>query len=81
MEGVVDYAMRELLTMSGQYDLCVTEFVRVVDQVYKPPFFHRICPDKFGPGHQCGYSFWDSIQAGWRKMRRRRRRLAHPVLI
>ncbi|HEC00196.1 MAG TPA: tRNA dihydrouridine(16) synthase DusC [Sphingomonadales bacterium] len=45
MEGVVDYAMREILTTSGQYDLCVTEFVRVVDQVYKPPFFHRICPE------------------------------------
>lgn len=45
MEGVVDHAMRELLTASGHYDLCITEFVRVVDQVYKPPYFHKICPE------------------------------------
>jgi len=45
MEGVVDYAMRELLTASGDYDLCVTEFVRVVDQVYRPAHFRKICPE------------------------------------
>ncbi|PCJ32376.1 MAG: tRNA dihydrouridine(16) synthase DusC [Alphaproteobacteria bacterium] len=45
MEGVVDYAMRELLTASGHYDLCITEFVRVVDQVYRPAFFRKICPE------------------------------------
>lgn len=45
MEGVVDHAMRELLTALGPYDLCITEFVRVVDQVYKPPYFHRISPE------------------------------------
>jgi len=45
MEGVVDYAMRELLTASGHYDLCITEFIRVVDQVYKKPYFHKICPE------------------------------------
>lgn len=45
MEGVVDHAMRELLTASGHYDLCITEFVRVVDRVYKAPFFHKICPE------------------------------------
>ncbi len=45
MEGVVDHAMRELLTASGHYDLCITEFVRVVDQVYRPPLFRKICPE------------------------------------
>lgn len=45
MEGVVDHAMRELLTASGHYDLCITEFVRVVDQLYKAPYYHRICPE------------------------------------
>ncbi|MBL4894664.1 MAG: tRNA-dihydrouridine synthase [Emcibacter sp.] len=45
MEGVVDYAMRDLLTASGHYDLCITEFVRVVDQVYRAPYFHKICPE------------------------------------
>jgi len=45
MEGVVDHAMRELLTASGDYDLCITEFVRVVDQLYKPAYFHKISPE------------------------------------
>ncbi|VAV90717.1 tRNA-dihydrouridine(16) synthase [hydrothermal vent metagenome] len=45
MEGVIDHAMRELLTASGHYDLCITEFVRVVDQIYKPAYFHKICPE------------------------------------
>ncbi|MCF8473228.1 MAG: tRNA-dihydrouridine synthase [Emcibacter sp.] len=45
MEGVVDHAMRELLTASGHYDLCITEFVRVVDQCYKPAYFYKICPE------------------------------------
>ncbi len=45
MEGVIDHAMREILTASGHYDLCITEFVRVVDQVYKKPYFHKICPE------------------------------------
>jgi len=45
MEGVVDYAMREILTQSGHYDLCITEFVRVVDQLYRPPYFRKICPE------------------------------------
>ncbi|WP_417624510.1 tRNA-dihydrouridine synthase, partial [Paremcibacter congregatus] len=45
MEGVVDHAMRELLTAGGDYDLCITEFVRVVDQAYKPAYFHKISPE------------------------------------
>lgn len=44
MEGVLDSLVRELLTEVNDYDLCITEFVRVVDQL---PFkvFHRICPE------------------------------------
>lgn len=33
MEGVLDHLMRELLTEINDYDFCVTEFVRVVDQL------------------------------------------------
>ena len=33
MEGVLDHLMREILTDINDYDLCVTEFVRVVDQL------------------------------------------------
>lgn len=45
MEGVVDHLMREMLTQMGGFDLCVTEFMRVIDQLYPPRVFHRICPE------------------------------------
>ncbi|XOO01167.1 tRNA-dihydrouridine synthase [Enterobacter hormaechei] len=33
MEGVLDSLVRELLTEVNDYDLCVTEFLRVVDML------------------------------------------------
>lgn len=45
MEGVVDHLMRDMLTQVGGFDLCVTEFVRVVDQLMPKRVFHRICPE------------------------------------
>lgn len=45
MEGVLDHLMRDLLTQVGNYDLCVTEFVRVVDQVISDRAFYRFCPE------------------------------------
>ncbi len=45
MEGVLDHLMRDLLTQVGHYDLCVTEFVRVVDQVISDRGFYRLCPE------------------------------------
>ena len=45
MEGVVDNLMRELLTMQGGYDLCVTEFIRVVSQLLPEKIFYRYCAE------------------------------------
>ncbi len=45
MEGVLDHLMRQVLTQVGNYDLCVTEFVRVVDQVITDKTFFRYCPE------------------------------------
>lgn len=45
MEGVVDYQMRRFLSSMGGYDLCVTEFIRIVDQVLPARVFHRYCPE------------------------------------
>ena len=45
MEGVVDHLMRDMLTQVGGFDLCVTEFLRVVDQLMPKRVFHRICPE------------------------------------
>ncbi len=45
MDGVLDHFMRDLLTKIGGYDLCVTEFVRVVDQIISDRAFLRYCPE------------------------------------
>jgi len=45
MEGVVDFKMRQLLTNIGGFDLCVTEFVRVVDACLPDKVFYRYCPE------------------------------------
>ncbi|MGY6028730.1 tRNA dihydrouridine(16) synthase DusC [Phytobacter sp. AG2a] len=45
MEGVLDSLVRELLTEVNDYDHCITEFVRVVDQLLPAKVFHRICPE------------------------------------
>lgn len=50
MEGVVDHLMRDMLTQVGGFDLCVTEFIRVVDQLYPRRVFHRFCPELVNGG-------------------------------
>ncbi len=45
MEGVVDHLMRDMLTRVGGFDLCVTEFVRVVEQKLPKRTFLRLCPE------------------------------------
>lgn len=45
MEGLVDQHMRQTLTTLGGYDACVTEFVRVVDQLLPSKVFKRLCPE------------------------------------
>ncbi len=45
MEGVIDHHMRNILTRIGGYHHCVTEFVRITDQLLPPSVFHRICPE------------------------------------
>jgi tRNA-dihydrouridine synthase C len=50
MEGVVDHLMREMLTEIGGFDLCITEFVRVVDQLLPRRVFTRLCPELLQEG-------------------------------
>lgn len=45
MEGVVDHLMRDMLTRVGGFDHCVTEFVRVVDQLLPEKVYYRLCPE------------------------------------
>jgi tRNA-dihydrouridine synthase C len=50
MEGVVDHLMRDMLTRIGGYDLCITEFIRVVDQTLPARVFTRFCPELLNGG-------------------------------
>lgn len=45
MEGVLDSLVRELLSEVNDYDLCITEFLRVVDQLLPAKSFYRQCPE------------------------------------
>ncbi|MDO8861260.1 tRNA-dihydrouridine synthase [Haliea sp. E1-2-M8] len=45
MDGVIDATMRALLTDLGGIDRCVTEFVRVNQQLLPPRVFRRLCPE------------------------------------
>lgn len=45
MEGVVDSEMRAVLTGLGGYDRCVTEFVRVTEQLIPNHVYYRFCPE------------------------------------
>ena len=45
MEGVLDPLVRELLSEVNDYDLCITEFLRVVDMLLPVKSFQRLCPE------------------------------------
>lgn len=45
MEGVVDALMRKLLCSINHYDLCITEFLRVVDKLEPKHRFYKLCPE------------------------------------
>ncbi|WP_455814575.1 tRNA dihydrouridine(16) synthase DusC [Pseudomonas graminis] len=45
MEGVLDSLVRELLTDVNDYDLCITEFLRVVDSLLPAKCFQRLSPE------------------------------------
>jgi tRNA-dihydrouridine synthase C len=50
MEGVVDHLMRDMLSAIGGFDLCVTEFVRVVEQLHPKRTFYKISPELYHNG-------------------------------
>lgn len=50
MQGVLDPFVRQLLTAVNDYDLCISEFVRVVDQKLPRKTFYRLCPELHNQG-------------------------------
>jgi tRNA-dihydrouridine synthase C len=45
MEGLLDYPLREALTRVGGIDRCVSEFIRITDQLLPERVFTRIVPE------------------------------------
>lgn len=45
MEGVVDWVLRDQLTKLGGIDQCVTEFMRVTDQILPEHVFRKYAPE------------------------------------
>jgi tRNA-dihydrouridine synthase C len=45
MEGLLDCALRDVLTRVGGVDLCVSEFIRITDQLLPERVFTRIVPE------------------------------------
>ena len=45
MEGLLDHILRDVLTRVGGVDRCVSEFIRVTDQLLPKRVFTRIVPE------------------------------------
>ena len=45
MEGVLDHSLRDVLTRFGGIDRCVSEFIRVTDQLLPTRVFYRLLPE------------------------------------
>lgn len=45
MEGLTDPLMRDLLSATGAFDWCVTEFIRITDSVLPKNTFYLACPE------------------------------------
>ncbi len=45
MEGLLDCVLRDVITQAGGIDLCVTEFIRVSDNLLPVRTFQRIAPE------------------------------------
>lgn len=44
---MLDSLLRELLTEVNDYDLCITEFLRVANQLLPVKSFYRLCPELY----------------------------------
>jgi len=51
MEGVADALMRKLLTDINHFDLCITEFVRIIDSLLPERVFYKLCPELHNNGY------------------------------
>ncbi len=45
MEGLTDPIMRDVLTHVGDFDWCVTEFIRITDSILPDHIYYSYCPE------------------------------------
>ena len=50
MEGLLDFVLRDILTQVGGIDRCVSEFIRITDQLLPERVFTRIVPELLSGG-------------------------------
>ena len=50
MEGLLDFVLRDVLTRVGGIDSCVSEFIRITDQLLPERVFTRIVPELMNGG-------------------------------
>ncbi len=50
MEGLLDFVLRDILTRVGGIDRCVSEFIRITDQLLPERVFTRIVPELLSSG-------------------------------
>ena len=50
MEGLLDFVLRDILTRAGGIDRCVSEFIRITDQLLPERVFTRIVPELHSGG-------------------------------
>ena len=50
MEGLLDFVLRDILTRIGGIDRCVSEFIRITDQLLPERVFTRIVPELLSGG-------------------------------
>lgn len=47
LEDMLDSLLRKLLTEVNDYDLCITEFLRVVNQLLPAKSFYHLSPELY----------------------------------
>ena len=50
MEGLLDHSLRDVITRVGGIDLCVSEFIRITDQLLPERVFTRLVPELLNGG-------------------------------
>ncbi len=50
MEGLLDFVLRDILTRAGGIDRCVSEFIRITNQLLPERVFYRIVPELYNGG-------------------------------